>query len=192
MSSTGNIVLRLCRTLFVFKYILILLKLLKLLRTSSNYHISIFTGHYTLFCLLSEEFSPLLKAAVYFCCTSLPALKWHSSSSFLYTALDGSHSLRPAASSSHGVRHPVDHIHHGESERKHGPGIDVDGICINGLADTLGTALLLLFLVLLRLPGSSPPRLRLLRSTLPGNFAAGTLGSTVAAGNDHALIHAGD
>lgn len=86
---------------------------------------------------------------------------------------------RPAASFSHGVRHPVDHVHHGESEREHGPGVDVDSVGINGLADALGTALLLL-LGLLRLPGSSPPRLGLLAAALPGDFAARALGPPLA------------
>lgn len=93
--------------------------------------------------------------------------------------------------SSHGVRHPVDHVHHGESEREHGPGVDVDGVGINGLADTLGTALLVLR-ALLRLPGSSPPGLGLLAAALPGDFTAGALGPPVAVGNHHALVHSGD
>lgn len=121
--------------------------------------------------------------------TSLPALKWHSSSSFLYTVLDCGHLHRPAAYSSHGVRHPVDHVHHSESEREHSPGIDVDGVGIDGLADTLGTAFLFL-LALLRLLGPSPPWLSLLATALPGYFAAGALSSALAAGNHHALVHA--
>lgn len=97
----------------------------------------------------------------------------------------------PAAPFSHGVRYPVDHVHHGEGEREHGPGIDVDGVGINGLANALGTALLLL-LGLLRLPGPSPTRLGLLAAALPGDVAARALGPPVAVGNHHALVHPGD
>lgn len=121
--------------------------------------------------------------------TSLPALKWHSSSSFLYTVLDGGHSHRPAAYSSHGVCHPVDHIHHSKSEREHSPGVNVDGVGIDGLADALGTAFLLL-LALVRLLGSSPPWRSLLSTALPRYFAAGALSPALAAGNHHALVHA--
>lgn len=89
------------------------------------------------------------------------------------------HSRRTAAAFSHGVRHPVDHVHHGESEREHSPGVDVDGVGIDGLADALGTALLLL-LSLLRLPGPSPSWLGLLAGALPWDFAAGALGPPLA------------
>lgn len=88
----------------------------------------------------------------------------------------------PAASTSHGVRHPVDHVHHGESEREHSPGVDVDGVGIDGLAHALGAALpLLLLLGLLRLPGPSPPGLHLLTAAaLSWDLAAGALGPPVA------------
>lgn len=102
----------------------------------------------------------------------------------------------PAASSSHGVRHPVDHVHHGESEREHSPGVDVDGVGIDGLAHALGAALLFLLLLgLLRLPGPSPPGLRLLAaaaSALSWDLTAGALGPPMAIGNHHALVHSGD
>jgi len=99
--------------------------------------------------------------------------------------------LYSSASFSHGVRHPVDHIHHSKGKGEHSSGIDVDGVCINGLANTLGTALLL-FLALLSRPGSSPPRLRLLRATLSRDLTAGVLRSALAVRNNHALIHTGD
>lgn len=92
---------------------------------------------------------------------------------------------------SHGVCHPVDHVHNCEGEREDGPGVDVDGVGIDGFADTFGTALFP-FLRLLRLPGPSPPRLRLLRAALSGDFTAGALGPALAAGNDHTLVHASD
>lgn len=105
--------------------------------------------------------------------------------------MDGSHSQRPAPSFSHGVCHPVDHVHNSEREREHGPGIDVNGVGIDGLADALGTALLLL-LGLLWLPGPSPPWLSLLTAALSRDFTAGALGPPWAIGNHHTLVHASD
>lgn len=107
------------------------------------------------------------------------------------TILDGGHLHRPVAYFSHGVRHPVDHVHHSESEGEHSPGVDVDGVGIDGLADALGTAFLLL-LSLLCLLGPPPPWLSLLGTALPWYFAAGTLTSALAARDHHALVHASD
>lgn len=97
----------------------------------------------------------------------------------------------PAAAFSHGVRHPVDHVHHGEGEREHSPGVDVDGVGINGLADALGTALLLL-LGLLRLSRSSPTGLGLHTGALAGDVAGRARGPPMAVGNHHALVHPSD
>lgn len=98
---------------------------------------------------------------------------------------------RHSATPSHRVRHPVDHVHHGKSEREHRPGVDVDGVCVNGLADALGATLFVL-LALLRWPRPSPTWRRLLCGALPRDFAAGALRSALAVGNDNSLIHPGN
>lgn len=54
---------------------------------------------------------------------------------------------------SHGVRHPVDHIDDGEGGGEHGPGVDIYGVSLEGLASatalgTTTTALLILFSLL--------------------------------------------
>lgn len=91
----------------------------------------------------------------------------------------------------HGIRHPVDDIHHGKGERKHGPGVDVNGVGVDGLTNALGATLLLFLLAPPHLSGS-PTGLGFLWDSLPGDLAAGTLCTVMAVGNDHPLVHTGD